>query len=39
MGDPYVDERLTLKLILEKYSVRVQPGFIWLRMGVSCRIF
>jgi hypothetical protein len=33
-----IDGRIILKLILEKHSVRLWAGFIWLRIGsmVSC---
>jgi hypothetical protein len=31
----HIDGRILLKLILQKYGVRVWTGFIWLRIGTG----
>jgi hypothetical protein len=38
LGDPDIDGRIILKLILEKYGVRVWTGFKWLRIRISGEI-
>jgi hypothetical protein len=35
LEDPGIDGKIVLKYILNKYSVRMWTGFIWLKIGTS----
>lgn len=37
-ADLYVDGRVVLKAILQKYSLKVMAGISWLRVGSSVEI-
>jgi hypothetical protein len=38
LGKPRRDGRIILKLFLKKPNLRLWTGFIWIRIGVICRL-